>query len=180
MALVFDFVNSIIEVPAPQVTLDVQTLINEIRDTEDELTPGLGYSKIADASGKENLGGGVLVGITVKLLDNWRIKFEDRPGPDTVSVRITGGNLVGGPDNNPIAPSTFTQVSLTSSSSATIANLEITHLKYMIAAQRDTHQGFGESFYVDSINGDDTNNVGTAPTSPFKTITPGPNVLCHR
>src|SRR3989338_2287704 len=94
MALVFDFYNSIIEVPSSQTSIDVQTLINEIRDIEDELTPGLAHSQIAEAFGKQDLGGGVLVGITLVLLDNWKIRFQARPGPETVACIITGGNVV--------------------------------------------------------------------------------------
>ena len=33
--LTFDFYNSIIEVPATDTSLDIQYLINQIRDTED-------------------------------------------------------------------------------------------------------------------------------------------------
>lgn len=170
MALVFDKYNKIITVESPQVILIIQDLHDDIRLYE-EKNQNLEIAKIADASGKEDLGGGVNVGITLRLLDNWRVKFEDRAGPSTVSVSITGGNLVGGLNGNPIAPSAFTQVAVTSSSSATISTMEITHLKYMIEAQRETHQGFGESFYVDPTNGDDTNNTGILPTSPLKTVT---------
>lgn len=93
MALTFDFTNSIIEVPDPQTTLVMQDLINEIRDVEDELTPGMVNNKIADASGKEDLGGGVSTAITVRLLDSWRVRFEARGGPTTEQMIITGGNF---------------------------------------------------------------------------------------
>src|SRR5476651_2252084 len=102
--LTFDFYNSIIEVPDPDVSLDMQYLIDQIRDVEDELTPGLAYERIADAAGKDDLGGGIFSSITVHLLDNWRIRFADRSGPATVQVTVSGGNLVGGPGGNPIAP----------------------------------------------------------------------------
>ena len=80
MALTFDFINSIIEVPSPTTSVSVQTLINEIRDAEDELNPAMTYPKIADAFGKQDLGGGSLVGITLVLLNDWRLRFQARPG----------------------------------------------------------------------------------------------------
>lgn len=119
--LVFDFYNSIITVPIPDVSLDMQYLIDQVRDTEDELTPGEAYFKIADASGKESLGGGISTAITVRLLNDWRVMFEARTGPDTVQCSIGGGNLVGGPGGNPIAPSAYTQVLNLSSAAGTIA-----------------------------------------------------------
>lgn len=80
-------------------------------------------SHVANASGKQDLGGGILVGITLELLDNWRVQFEDRLGPDTIACKITGGNLVTTNiyDDNPVKPSTYTQVTITASSSATIS-----------------------------------------------------------
>ena len=71
--------------------------------------------KIADASGKEDLGGGLFVGITLKLI-NWTLKFEDRAGPTTILCDVGAGNLLGvsgsvDADNfvfvNPIEPSTY-------------------------------------------------------------------------
>ena len=51
LPLSFDFYNSIIEVPSPDIALALQYLINQIRDIEDELNPGLNYDKIADDLG---------------------------------------------------------------------------------------------------------------------------------
>lgn len=120
--LQYDFVNEVITVPLPDTTLDLQYLVNQTRDQEDNAEPGMAYGTVLQAFGKQDLGGGVSVGITVVLLDNWAIKFADRTGPGTVSVRISGGNLVGDAGHNPVAPSEFTQVTLANSSSATIAN----------------------------------------------------------
>mgnify|MGYP003645628531 FL=1 len=49
----------------------MQDLVDAIRVYEAELD-NLDIPKICDASGKEDLGGGVLVGITVKLW-NWNL-----------------------------------------------------------------------------------------------------------
>lgn len=165
----FDFYNSIIEVPAPDTTLDMQYLINQIRDVEDELSPGMAYSKIADASGKDDLGGGVYTAITVRLLDNWRIRFEARPGPETIQCFIVGGNLVGGPGGNPIAPSAYTQVIQQSSASGVIAtpttSTENINLRYLIGSLSSRQRALGNMYYWDPVNGSDTNNGQTPQTA---------------
>jgi len=102
--LKYYFEQQIIEVPAPDTELTLQYLVDQTRDTEDELCPPMGYPKIMDAYGKQSLGGGSYVGITVVLLDNWKVRFEARPGPDTVSCFVRGGNLIA-ESGNPIAPS---------------------------------------------------------------------------
>jgi len=47
---------------------------------------------LANCTGKQALGGGKFVGLTLELLDDWRISFGDK-GAQTFCV-ITGGNLV--------------------------------------------------------------------------------------
>jgi hypothetical protein len=84
---------------------------------------GLDEPYILDASGKEDLGGGVAVGITV-ILRNARVQFEARLGPTYVQCIVSGGNLVAttllGASMSPVEPSDFTQVVISQSSSATI------------------------------------------------------------
>lgn len=168
--LLFDFPAQIITVPLPDTTLDLQYLINSIRDAEDDITPGMSYSKIADAFGKQDLGGGVKVGITVVLLNGWRVMFAARPGPDTVSVSITGGNFVGEAGANPVAPSLFTQVTTTQSSSATIITPQSdTNLVYLVESLRNSHPAFGNVFYWDPYGGDDAAS-GVTPTTSVKTF----------
>jgi hypothetical protein len=165
----FDFYNSIIEVPAPDTSLDMQYLIDQIRDVEDELSPGMAYNKIADASGKDDLGGGIYTAITVRLLDNWRIRFEARSGPDTVQCFIVGGNLVGGPGGNPIAPSAYTQVVQQSSASGVIAtpttSTENINLRYLIGSLSSRQRALGSMFYWDPVAGSDSNNGLTPQTA---------------
>lgn len=169
LPLNFDFYNSIIEVPAPDTTLDMQYLINQIRDVEDELSPGMAFNKIADASGKDDLGGGIYTAITVRLLDNWRIRFEARPGPDTVQCFIVGGNLVGGPGGNPIAPSAYTQVIQQSSASGVIAtpttSTENINLRFLIGSLTSRQRALGNIFYWDPVSGNDNNNGLTPQTA---------------
>lgn len=116
MALAFDFYNQIISVTSPQTTVAIQDLIDEIRLQEAHLAPGLAYPKIADASGKESLGGGVTTGITVNLYPNWQLKFWE----GNYQATITGGNLAGGPGGNPIAYTPGVQVKLVQSAASTI------------------------------------------------------------
>lgn len=169
LPLRFDFYNSIIEVPAPDTTLDMQYLIDQIRDAEDNLSPGMAYPKIADASGKDDLGGGIYTAITVRLLDNWRIRFEARPGPETVQCFIVGGNLVGGPGGNPIAPSAYTQVVQQSSASGVIAtpttSTENINLRFLIGSLSSRQRALGNIYYWDPISGNDSNNGLTPQTA---------------
>ncbi len=171
LPLIFDFYNSIIEVPAPDTTLDMQFLINEIRDTEDELNPGMAHPKIADASGKDDLGGGIYTAITVRLLDNWRVRFEART--ELTQCTISGGNLVGGPGGNPIAPSAYTQVVQLSSASGVIATpdtaSENINIKYLLASLGETQKGIGDVFYWDPTSGND-GNTGLTPTAAVETF----------
>ena len=55
---------------------------------------------------------------------NWKLKFEDRPGPDWVDCSVTGGNLVAvdgaGQPMNPIHPSTYVTVTVVKAVSAAI------------------------------------------------------------
>ena len=169
MALTFDFLNSIIEVPAPTTSISVQTLINEIRDEEDELEPSIAYSKIADAFGKQDLGGGTLVGITLVLLDNWKVRFEARPGPDTVACIVTGGNLVA-VSGNPIAASAFTSVTIAQSSSPTIAaSASDTSLLYLVESLLGSNRNVGNYIYWDPTSGADIND-GTTPSKAVLTF----------
>ncbi len=119
--LTFFKYERIIQVDSPEIEVTIQDLLNQIRDYEERLI-NLDYGHIANASGKQDLGGGVYVGITLELINDWRIQFEARPGLDYVLVSVSGGNLVATNvyDNNPIKPSAFTQVNVTSSSSATL------------------------------------------------------------
>lgn len=168
--LTYDFLNQIIEVPAPDTALDLQYLVNQTRDIEDN-DDGITYPKILDAFGKQSLGGSSFVGITVQLLENWRIRFEARAGPTTEVMTISGGNLVKEGGVNPIAPSAFTTVTLAQSSSPTITGLDAnTHLLYLMESMLgQQHKGSGNYYYWDPENGDDGFD-GTTPANAVKTF----------
>jgi len=122
MAIIFDKTNKVILIEKDQTEITIQNLINAIRDWEDELV-NLEEASAASATGKQDLGAGVKVGITLELINNWRIQFEARDGPNYISCIVTGGNLVATNDydDNPIKPSAFTQITIAQSSSATVS-----------------------------------------------------------
>ena len=117
MAITLDQATKLITVD-PETSVTIQQLINAIRDWEDELV-NMDCSQVASAGGKDDLGGGTLVGITLKLL-NWKVKFADK-GSVTVCT-VSGGNLVAvdeyGDTMDAIEPSTNVTVMVAQSSSA--------------------------------------------------------------
>jgi len=115
MALEFNYHQEIIDVLAPQTEIDGQDLINAIRAAEYD-SIGMAYYKIADATGKDDLGGGIQTGITIRLLPNWQIRFW----AGNYTARIYGANVVGGPNDNPIYPVPGVSVILVQSASATL------------------------------------------------------------
>src|SRR4030042_5364494 len=125
--LTFYKYERIIQVDKPQTEVTIQDLLNQIRDYE-EMLINLDYGHIANAYGKQSLGGNSYVGITLELINNWRISFEARDGIEegggTILCTVSGGNLVAIDDNgdprNPIYPTQFTQVVIAQSSSPTI------------------------------------------------------------
>lgn len=172
MAITFDFINELINVDATQTTVDMQSLINAIRDEEDELSPAMAYHKIADAYGKDDLGGGVYTAITIRLIPNWQLKFADRTGPNITQVFVTDGNLVGGNNGIPIAASAFVQVIQQSSAAGTISippTDDIVHLKYLISTLQDSHNLVGTLWYWDPYGGSDSNS-GTTPSTAVKSF----------
>ena len=122
--MTFDQVNRLIIIPDTETEISVQGLINGIRDWEDDFD-ALDEPQVANAYGKQDLGGGVKVGITLELINNWRIKFADRPSPNYILCKVYGGNLVAVNDygNNPICPSAYTQVVIAQSTSSSIVGV---------------------------------------------------------
>ena len=131
----FSKTNRIIQVNLPDTRVTVQQLINVIRDWEDELA-NLETPKVADASGKEDLGGGLAIGITLKLL-NWKIKFADRSEPDYVDCEIAEGNLIAVDQNgvsiNPIQPSAYVTVTR----SVAVSGVRIADVAEWTQSQKD-------------------------------------------
>lgn len=115
MAIEFDHTNHLINITSPQNTLSCQELIDAIR-TEEASATGIMYPQIATASGKEDLGSGVSVGMTVALVSPWQVKFW----AGNYIAKIAGGNLVGGFSGDPVAYSAGVQVLLVQSAASTI------------------------------------------------------------
>lgn len=123
MAIEFDHDNFLINITSPQNTLSCQDLLNAIRTEEASLT-GIWFPQIATASGKEDLGSGVAVGITVNLIDPWQVKFW----AGNYIAKVAGGNLVGGLGGDPIAYSSGVQVLLVQSAASTVVSIDGTSL----------------------------------------------------
>jgi len=172
MALVFDKATKIITIESPQTTISIQDLHDDIRLFE-HLAQNLEEGTIANASGKQSLGGGVTVGITLELVNNWRIAFAARPGPDTVNCTVTGGNLVATNDyeNNPVYPTAYTQVTISQSSSATVIEAPSDdHILYLLAALKGGKQrSVGNYYYWNPTSGSDSND-GTTPGNAVLTF----------
>lgn len=67
---------------------DAQDMVDTIRKVEDGFR-GMSESKLINASGKEDLGGGVQVGITYQFQNN-QAQFEDRQTPVETGTITTG------------------------------------------------------------------------------------------
>jgi uncharacterized protein YjbI with pentapeptide repeats len=121
----WDLSPRIIYVPSSSTELDMQDLVDTCRQHEVYQT-NMDNDYLITAAGKDPLGGGVYVGLTVSLL-NAQVAFEARSGPGYTQCNLAGGNLVAytatGAELNPVYPTAFTQVVRTSSSSATLQEL---------------------------------------------------------
>lgn len=89
MATVVDYPDWSVHITSPQTAVVVQDLLNDIRTLEANET-GIVHGVIIEASGKELLGGGVQVGITMKLNDPWQLEFY----AGSYRATIDGGNVV--------------------------------------------------------------------------------------
>ncbi|HEY5268627.1 MAG TPA: hypothetical protein VII94_05920 [Candidatus Saccharimonadales bacterium] len=118
----WDLSPRVITILSPSTLLNLQDLVDTCRTVEAYME-NLTYPTIILAAGKDNLGGGLLVGITA-ILQNAVIAFEDRSGPTYAQCTINGGNLVAidsfGSNISPIQPTSFTQVITSASSSSTL------------------------------------------------------------
>lgn len=120
----FSLSPRIITVLSPSTSITIQDLHDTLRSIEDDVW-NMSFSKLISSAGKENLGGGVLVGVT-STLQNAKLAFQERSGPSYIQCRVDGGNLVAidanGNSMSAIEPTAFTQVILANSSSATLVN----------------------------------------------------------
>lgn len=171
--LTFFKLNRVIQVddPVEGTAVTVQELVNAIRDYEEEVD-FLDYSHICNAFGKQDLGGGVQVGITLELINDWRIQFESPGAPPTINVYVRAGNLVAvnSFSNNPIKASDYVTVIIAQSTSPSIITPpEDLNMLYLIESLRGRHATLGSIFYWDPTNGLDTND-GTQPAEAKATF----------
>lgn len=170
----------LITVAAPVTSVSVQDLYDTLRDAEDEPV-NMGFTHLISAGGKEVLDAalGSAVGITATLL-NAVIKFEDRGSPTV--CKISGGNIVAQDINtdpiDPIVFSTNVLAFVAQSSSATINDVSLTaRLQHLLAGQDETHSPYGEVYYWDPVNGDDTADA-LLPSSARSTFASIHDDLC--
>ena len=162
----------IIYIQAPTTEITIQELTNQIKDIEDE-PAHLQYPILILTFGKQDLGGGALVGITA-VLQNAKIAFEARNGPDTVQCTVTGGNLVATDENgdtiNPVYPTAYTQVTIQQSTSPSIATPTSDYaVLHMLESLQGGHRSVGNIFYWDPTGGSDSND-GTTPSTAVATF----------
>ncbi|MCX6816692.1 MAG: right-handed parallel beta-helix repeat-containing protein [Candidatus Beckwithbacteria bacterium] len=158
--LTFFKTERVIQVDSPQTVVTAQDLLNQIRLYE-EKPINLDYGTIANAYGKQPLGGSSYVGITLELINDWRIAFEARNGPDTVLCTVSGGNLVAinQYSNNPIKPTAFTQVVIAQSSSPTIIQSSTDYATlYLLESLTGRSKSIGGIYYWNPTSGSDGND----------------------
>lgn len=116
MAISFDHATKLIGVPqADAQPLLIQSLVNAIRD-EEASERGIANDAILEASGKADLGGGVLTGITAALRSTWKLNFT----AGAYQATVDGGNLADGLSR--VANTGSPQVLLRSSAAATVVS----------------------------------------------------------
>ena len=113
----------IITVAAPSTTVSLQDLDDTLRNLEAALPTAMQFPFILNAAGKNDLGGGLLVGITLTL-QNAQLAFAARAGPSFIKCSVSGGNLVAvdsaGVIIDAISPAAFTWVLDDKSTSAAL------------------------------------------------------------
>ena len=144
----------------PNQYVTIQELINSIAEAE-ATEQGILHDEIADREGKTDLGGGVTVGITVELLGNWQLKW---PTGNYVA-KVTEGNLVGGPSDDPIAYSAGVQQLVIQSAASTIVTTggsaltseetaRLTRIEQFLRNRQETDSSTGKmKVYNDSDSG---------------------------
>src|SRR3989344_4714294 len=169
--LTFFKYDRVIQVDSPQTVVTIQDLLNQIRLYEEQLI-NLDYATVANAYGKQPLGGGSYVGITLELINDWRIAFEARPGPSTILCTVSGGNIVAinQYSNNPIKPTAFTQVVIAQSSSPTIIQADPDYATlYLLESLRGRSKSIGSIWYWNPTGGSDAND-GLTPAKAVATF----------
>lgn len=86
--------GTMIAVPiADGTNVDLQSIYNAVR-TFEAVPENMDVRPLCIASGKQPLGGGRAVAITMQLINKSTIEFEARAGPAVIGCSVDGGNLV--------------------------------------------------------------------------------------
>lgn len=162
----FNFTTQVIELPSPDTDISMQELYDAIVDARAALL-NMDDSPIGVASGKVDLGGGLQVGITLELVDGWRLKAADRAGPlgSETRILVEGGNLVtfeadqapaGGPPlgaaDDPLAPASFVTYSIEKAVSAVIISELSEDLSAIAAGVADIRNTIQGRYWIDTTN----------------------------
>lgn len=156
----------IVSIDAPSVEITMQDLYDTLKAAE---VTQMDEPYIIDGAGKEPLGGGVLVGITLTF-NNALIEFEARSGPTYTLCNIGGGNLVandvnGAPVVSPVSPTAFTQIVQANSSSATLQELSaIQFSSFNGGVTIDVIKGYSGTTYPIGTPQQPSNNLEDAKT----------------
>lgn len=119
----FNRIDRVVLVPESVAKVTCQEIYDQCRGYEDE--PGnLDIGALVAGSGKDDLGGGRYTGVTVKLINDWRLQFEART--EWTICWVTGGNLiaVNQYENVPIKPSAYVNVIIAQSTEAALLEAE--------------------------------------------------------
>lgn len=148
-SLTFEHIDKTITVLSPGVAVGVQELVDKIAGYMDEPSQ-LSIDVIADWEGKAGLGGSEFTGITLTLINDWRVQFEARGGPTYISCQVTGGNLVAinAFSDNPIKPTAFTQVQIRQSQAPTIINAGVEEFWDALRSAHTVGGSFGEGVLI--------------------------------
>jgi len=124
----------VVTVAAPSTTVAIQDLHDTLAAYSDSYEGGQ-FPILFSTSGKEDLGDGDYVGLTLTLQDA-QLAFEARNGPTWVQCTVSGGNVVAVDTNgdtiSAISPTAYTTIKIRASSSATISSLDILELPSLI------------------------------------------------
>lgn len=147
----FNKQTEIITIPIAETEATIQDLHDTICEWIEELQ-NMEIDQIHATSGKEELIGGVYVGLTMVIYD-WKLSFAERPPPTWVECLVSGGNLVRfdtGTQSytSPIEPTAYVSVTLAASSSATLQELvDIQHASFEGAVHIDVINGVAGTEY---------------------------------
>ncbi len=113
-----DEVNKLLIVDLPDIEVTIQQIVDYVREWQDELI-NEDIEDFINPSGKQSLGGGLYVGITLQFRYGWKLKFADRSGPAWFLCTVSGGNIVGD-GYFPVEKATFVNTIISQSTSASL------------------------------------------------------------